>query len=52
MINSQRLLETFLELVQINSETGHEEVIQPILKKKFEELGLNVIEDLHQKSHG
>ncbi|MCI2934007.1 M20/M25/M40 family metallo-hydrolase [Staphylococcus haemolyticus] len=45
MINSQRLLETFLELVQINSETGHEEVIQPILKKKFEELGLNVIED-------
>ncbi|WP_323703940.1 M20/M25/M40 family metallo-hydrolase [Staphylococcus haemolyticus] len=45
MINSQRLLETFLELVQINSETGHEEVIQPILKKKFEELGLNVTED-------
>lgn len=45
MINSQRLLETFLELIQINSETGHEEVIQPILKKKFEELGLNVIED-------
>lgn len=45
MINSQRLLETFLELVKINSETGHEEVIQPILKKKFEELGLHVVED-------
>lgn len=30
MVNSQRLLDTFLELVQINSETGHEEVIQPI----------------------
>ncbi|MCQ9277871.1 M20/M25/M40 family metallo-hydrolase [Staphylococcus borealis] len=45
MINSQRLLETFLELVNINSETGHEEVIQPILKKKFEELGLHVVED-------
>lgn len=45
MINSQRLLETFLELVKINSETGHEEVIQPILKKKFEELGLHVAED-------
>lgn len=35
MINSQRLLETFLELVQINSETGHEEVIQPILKRNL-----------------
>lgn len=45
MINSQRLLETFLELVKINSETGHEEVIEPILKKKFEELGLHVAED-------
>lgn len=45
MINSQRLLETFLELVKINSETGHEEVIQPILKKKFEALGLHVAED-------
>ncbi|WP_415426138.1 M20/M25/M40 family metallo-hydrolase [Staphylococcus borealis] len=45
MLNSQRLLETFLELVKINSETGHEEVIQPILKKKFEALGLHVAED-------
>ncbi|MGA4513629.1 M20/M25/M40 family metallo-hydrolase [Staphylococcus caledonicus] len=45
MVNSQRLLDTFLELVQINSETGHEEVIQPILKNKFEQLGLNVVED-------
>ncbi|WP_105988646.1 M20/M25/M40 family metallo-hydrolase [Staphylococcus simulans] len=45
MINEQRLLETFLELVQIDSETGHEEIIQPILKEKFESLGLTVKED-------
>ncbi|GGG84703.1 M20/M25/M40 family metallo-hydrolase [Staphylococcus pragensis] len=45
MVNSQRLLNTFLELVQINSETGHEEVIQPILKQRFEDLGLEVKED-------
>ncbi|WP_105992726.1 M20/M25/M40 family metallo-hydrolase [Staphylococcus simulans] len=45
MINEQRLLNTFLELVQIDSETGHEEIIQPILKKKFEDLGLKVEED-------
>ncbi|OFP01309.1 MULTISPECIES: M20/M25/M40 family metallo-hydrolase [Staphylococcus] len=45
MINKQRLLDTFLELVQIDSETGHEEIIQPILKEKFENLGLEVKED-------
>ncbi|UDI78212.1 M20/M25/M40 family metallo-hydrolase [Staphylococcus taiwanensis] len=45
MINSQRLLDTFLNLVQINSETGHEEIIQPILKDKFKKLGLDVVED-------
>lgn len=45
MINEQRLLNTFLELVQINSETGHEENIQPILKEKFKSLGLDVKED-------
>ncbi|API79498.1 tripeptidase T [Staphylococcus argenteus] len=45
MINEQRLLNTFLELVQIDSETGHEETIQPILKEKFKSLGLDVKED-------
>ncbi|NEU30780.1 M20/M25/M40 family metallo-hydrolase [bacterium LRH843] len=45
MINEQRLVNEFLELVQIDSETKHEEVIAPILKRKFEELGVTVIED-------
>ncbi len=33
MINEQRLLNTFLELVKIDSETGNESTIQPIEKK-------------------
>lgn len=45
MINEQRLLNTFLELVQIDSETGNESTIQPILKEKFIALGLDVKED-------
>lgn len=45
MINEQRLLDTFLELVQIDSETGNEATIQPILKDKFQQLGLDVKED-------
>ncbi|HHU6749665.1 TPA: tripeptidase T [Staphylococcus pseudintermedius] len=45
MLNKDRLIETFLELVQIDSETGHEGMIQPILKEKFESLGLSVVED-------
>lgn len=45
MINEQRLVEEFLELVQIDSETKHESVIAPILKKKFEALGVTVVED-------
>lgn len=45
MLNKDRLIETFLELVQIDSETGHEDIIQPILKDKFESLGLSVVED-------
>jgi len=45
MINQERLLNQFLELVQIDSETKFEKEISIVLKKKFEELGLEVIED-------
>ena len=45
MINTDRLTQTFIELVKINSETGHEDIIQPILKEKFQSLGLDVKED-------
>ena len=40
-----RLVEEFMELVQIDSETKHEEVIAPILISKLEEMGFDVVQD-------
>lgn len=40
-----RLLEEFFELVKIDSETKHEQVIAPVLFQKLEDLGFSVIED-------
>ncbi len=45
MINEQRLLEEFLELVQTDSETGHERKICDLLTSKLTELGFDVVED-------
>jgi len=45
MINKERLLNEFLELVQIDSETKDESKISGVLKKKFADLGLEVYED-------
>ncbi|MEH7441814.1 tripeptidase T [Bacillus sp. JJ1122] len=45
MINNERLLNEFLELVQIDSETKYETEIASVLKQKFTDLGLEVIED-------
>lgn len=45
MIQKERLLEEFFELVRVDSETKHEQAISQILKQKFESLGLQVIED-------
>ncbi|WP_068616977.1 M20/M25/M40 family metallo-hydrolase [Paenibacillus tuaregi] len=45
MINKDRVIGQFLELVQIDSETKHERAVADVLKKKFEALGLEVIED-------
>lgn len=44
-MNEERLVNEFLELVQTDSETKHEQVIAQLLKKKFEDLGLDVHED-------
>lgn len=54
MINENRLLEEFLELVQIDSETKNETQIAKVLKQKFEDLGLEVMEDdtTEQTGHG
>ncbi|MCH1626659.1 M20/M25/M40 family metallo-hydrolase [Ferdinandcohnia quinoae] len=45
MINQDRLVEEFLELVKIDSETKYETEIAKVLKEKFTSLGLKVIED-------
>jgi tripeptide aminopeptidase len=45
MINQDRLVNEFLELVQIDSETRDESRISKVLKQKFEDLGVEVIED-------
>ena len=45
MMNQEHLLNEFLELVQIDSETKDEGKIAEVLKQKFSGLGLEVIED-------
>lgn len=45
MINKNRVVQLFLELVQVDSETRHERAIADVLRKKFEDLGLEVTED-------
>jgi tripeptide aminopeptidase len=45
MINQSRIIEQFIELVQIDSETKYEQQISKVLKEKFTALGLTVEED-------
>ncbi|CAM4503687.1 tripeptide aminopeptidase [Paenibacillus endophyticus] len=45
MIAKDRLVKEFMELVQVDSETKHEQEISRVLKQKFEALGLQVSED-------
>ncbi|NMH68705.1 M20/M25/M40 family metallo-hydrolase [Bacillus sp. RO3] len=54
MINHERLLNEFLELVQIDSETKEEAEISKVLKQKFSDLGVDVFEDdtMGETGHG
>lgn len=45
MINKKRLIDQFLALVQVDSETRHEAVISKVLQHELEALGLEVAED-------
>lgn len=45
MINEERLVSEFMELVQIDSETKNEAAIAKVLKEKFGALGVEVFED-------
>ena len=53
-MNQERLLNEFLELVQIDSETKFETEIAKVLKQKFTDLGVEVFEDdtMAQTGHG
>lgn len=51
-VNKERLINEFLELVQIDSETGYETEISKVLKEKFTQLGLQVIEDHSKEKTG
>ncbi|MDV2580898.1 M20/M25/M40 family metallo-hydrolase [Alkalibacillus haloalkaliphilus] len=44
-VNEQRLIDEFIELVQIDSETKHEQKIAEVLKQKLTDLGLDIKED-------
>lgn len=50
MINQNRLLETFLELVNINGESGNEILVSNFLQKKLADIGLTVAVDEASKS--
>lgn len=45
LVNESRLVEQFMELVRVDSETKHEEAISVVLKQLFTEQGLTVTED-------
>lgn len=45
MVNRERLVNEFLELVKVDSETGEEKKISEVLKRKFAALGLKIEED-------
>ncbi|AZH30038.1 MULTISPECIES: tripeptidase T [Paenibacillus] len=44
-IVKDRIVQEFVELVQVDSETKHEQEISRVLKEKFNALGLEVVED-------
>ncbi|MEQ6387990.1 M20/M25/M40 family metallo-hydrolase [Bacillaceae bacterium S4-13-58] len=54
MVNQERLINEFFELVQVDSETKNEAEIAKVLKKKFGDLGLEVFQDdtTEQTGHG
>lgn len=52
MISQDRLIQEFMELVQVDSETRNERQIADVLKSKFNALGLEVLEDDSQERTG
>ncbi len=51
-VNQDRLVNEFIELIKVDSETKNEKAIAKVLTDKFEALGLEVIEDDSAKRTG
>ncbi|MDT2659169.1 M20/M25/M40 family metallo-hydrolase [Enterococcus hulanensis] len=51
-MNTNRLVKTFIELVQIDSESRNEGEIHAYLKKKFMKLGMEIVEDASKEITG
>ncbi|KKK35557.1 hypothetical protein WN59_01625 [Salinicoccus sediminis] len=51
-MNKERLIDQFMEMVQVDSETGHERDIADYLLKVFKEMDVEVYEDDTQKETG
>lgn len=52
MIKQERIVEEFIELVQVDSVTTHEQNIAKVLTDKFSKLGLEVAEDQSKERTG
>ncbi len=52
IVNKQRLLDEFLELVQTDSETKYEREIADLLIQKLQDIGMDVVEDSSQPRTG
>lgn len=52
MVNEQRILDEFLELVKVDSPSKEERAIADLLIQKFTDLGLEVVEDASASSTG
>jgi len=52
LVNESRLVEQFMDLVRVDSETKHEEAISIVLKQLFTEQGLTVTEDDAKRKTG
>ncbi|GAK39936.1 putative peptidase [Paenibacillus sp. TCA20] len=52
MIKQERIVEEFIELVQVDSVTTHEQNIAKVLTDKFSKLGLEVTEDQSKERTG
>ncbi|AIF43498.1 M20/M25/M40 family metallo-hydrolase [Virgibacillus sp. SK37] len=54
LVNKERLVNEFIELVKVDSETKHEALIAKVLKQKLTDLGVEVYEDesISKTGHG